>query len=133
MHTHILPSNRSFGAFFGLLFLGIAIYLHVLHSIFIACPAYILAILVLILAYFYPKTLTTPNALWAKLGEALRRIVSPVILGLIYGLLFVPVGLLFRLSGRDELRVRTDSTGGESYWREVSETDLTIESLRRQY
>jgi len=58
--------------------------------------------------------LTPFNKLWMRLGLLLGLIISPLVIGMIFFVLFVPIGILMRLFGRDELRLK--SKAGGSYW-----------------
>ena len=53
---------------------------------------------------------------WMGLGVALGFVTQPVVMMVAYGLLFVPLGLAFRLAGRDLLKRKT--TAQPSYWEE---------------
>jgi len=108
------PSNRSFGivftAFFALAgawswWRGGTIYPWALA----------LAALTLIVTLTVPGVLTPPNRAWMKLGEWLRRIVSPVVLGAIFYGVFTPVGFFMRMAGRDALRRRFEPAA-QTYW-----------------
>ena len=50
-----------------------------------------------------------------KLAEILNRIVSPVVLGIMFFGLFAPMGWAMRLAGRDVLRRRLEPKA-RSYW-----------------
>jgi hypothetical protein len=111
------PSNRSFGLVVGGVMLAIAALSFFVggHSgrlvrIFAALGAPLV-----ILALFSPNVLTIPNKLWMKLGLLLGLIVTPVIMGLLYALTFIPIGLLMRARGHDPLRRRREPSA-ESYW-----------------
>jgi hypothetical protein len=106
-------SDRSFGfvfaGFFALLF-AIGVWRgHLRLWPLAVSAAFLLA------ALAFPRVLAPLNAVWAKLGELLHRVTSPIILGLIYYLAIVPVGLLMRAAGKDPLRRRFDA-GASSYW-----------------
>jgi hypothetical protein len=62
-----------------------------------------------------PGLLARPNRLWSRLGVLLGMLVSPIALGALFYLAFVPIGLLMRLAGKDPLRLRRDA-GSASYW-----------------
>jgi hypothetical protein len=62
-----------------------------------------------------PALLGPLNRLWVKLGVLMSRIVSPVVLGLMFYGVFVPMGLVFRVLGKDPLR-RTLDPAAPSYW-----------------
>ena len=59
---------------------------------------------------------------WMGLGVSLGLVTQPIFLLLAYGLLFVPVGLFFRVIGRDRMRRRLLSPR-ESYWEDYRESD----------
>jgi len=45
------------------------------------------------------------NKLWMKFGILLGKIVSPIIMGIIFFGIFTPIAILMRLFRRDELRL----------------------------
>jgi len=57
----------------------------------------VLAVVVLAVSLLMPRLLSRLKHLWLKLGGALHLVVSPVILGLVYVLAIIPVGVLTRL------------------------------------
>lgn len=73
------------------------------------------AIVFLLVAFAAPKLLAPLNRLWMKFGLLLHRIVSPVILGLLYYGCITPIGFLMRLSGKDPLSRRYQAEA-PSYW-----------------
>jgi Saxitoxin biosynthesis operon protein SxtJ len=82
-------------------------------------------------ALFWQAPLKPLNRLWLKLGLALHAVISPLILGLIFFLTVLPVGLLMRAFGKDPLRLRRDP-GAASYWI-VREPGPAPESMRNQF
>jgi len=80
-------------------------------------------------AIVQPKWLHGPNVLWMKFGALLHRIISPLILGLIFCVAVIPTSLFLRLAGKDPLRL-AKKPAGDSFWidREKGTTDL-----RQQY
>jgi len=52
---------------------------------------------------------------WIRFGELLGRIVSPIVLGVLFFGLLTPIARISRLAGRDELHLRARDTG--TYWR----------------
>lgn len=69
----------------------------------------------LVLALAIPKVLAPLNRLWMAFGLLLGRIVSPIVLFLVYVIAVVPTGLIMRLSGKDPLNRRFDAAA-KSYW-----------------
>jgi hypothetical protein len=69
----------------------------------------------LLVALTRPGLLHAPNLLWTRLAVILNKVVSPLVTGLLFYLVFTPIGTLMRLSGQDPLRLKFDSTP-KSYW-----------------
>ena len=61
-----------------------------------------------------PRWLRAPNAAWLWLGVMIGKVTNPIFMGAIYFCLFAPIGLLFRLIGRDELGIRRPRA--DTYW-----------------
>jgi hypothetical protein len=69
---------------------------------------------------------------WTVLGEALGRVVSPMVLAVLYFLVVTPFGLLSRLRRRDPLGLRPDPKA-DTYWREPAMKRTDRARLLRQY
>ena len=65
-----------------------------------------------------------------RIGFLIGMIVSPIILGIIFFGLVTPYGVVMRMFGRDELRLKT--TNKLSYWIIRSEP-IEPESFKRQF
>jgi Saxitoxin biosynthesis operon protein SxtJ len=62
-----------------------------------------------------PSLLAPCNKVWTALGLLLGKIITPVVMAiLLYGVI-APVGLIQRLLGRDQLRLKRDANV-DSYW-----------------
>ena len=70
---------------------------------------------VLILSLLRPSVLHVPNLLWTRFGLLLSKLTNPIITGILYYLVFVPIGLLMRLRGKDMLPLRFDNKA-VTYW-----------------
>lgn len=55
------------------------------------------------------------NIAWMWFGGVLNRIVSPVVLGVIFFVVFTPVALFFKVRGRDSLSRKFDPSL-PTYW-----------------
>ena len=126
-----LPGERRFGLVFATIFLLIGLWLLFRRHSSWGYPLVVLAPIFAALALLSPGLLRVPNRLWFKLGLLLSRIVSPIVLGLMFLLLITPIALVMRLSGRDALRVRRRSL--ESYWISRDPPGPEPESFRNQY
>ena len=76
--------------------------------------------------------LQTPAWLWHKLGLFLHRIVSPVILFLMFYLIFTPFGFLYRVFGVKLLDLKIDRNA-DSYWKKHETESISYESLKNQF
>ena len=82
------------------------------------------------LAILNPALAAPLNRLWMQFGLLLAKVANPVFLGLLYYSTIVPVGLFFRLSGKDQLRLKYDPAA-KSYWIERTKTES--ESMTNQF
>lgn len=95
---------------------------------------------VLVLAtIFLVTSLTSPNGLYAALlrlfgalGEATAKVVSWLLLGLVFYSFFLPFGLVFRRGHRDRLR-RTLEPDAPSYWEPHAGLTAASASREAQY
>ena len=94
-NTLPLPSNRSFGWTFTVVFALIALFA---YPWLLALAALTAAVTVVRDQWLEPL-----NRAWMRFGALLNRIVSPVVLGLIFFVVFAPVGIVMRLAGRDAM------------------------------
>jgi len=68
-----------------------------------------------VLALVAPGLLSSLNKAWMRLGLLLSKIVTPIVMGLIYYTTVTPIGLIFRALGKDLLNIRKDPRA-KSYW-----------------
>ena len=112
-----ISSNRSFGIVFFIVFLLIALY-PLTYSGEIKIWSLLISFIFLILGLLNSKILTPLNKLWFKFGILLGKIVSPLIMGLIFFFVVTPIGLIMRLLGKDLLNLKYNKD--KSYWIEKS-------------
>ena len=108
-----LGSNRSFGIVFFVVFLLIATFPLLNHGD-IRLWSLLLSFIFLILGLVNSKILTPLNKLWFRFGIFLGKIISPLIMGLIFFLVVTPIGLLMRLLKKDILALKYSEK--KSYW-----------------
>ena len=112
-----IGSNKSFGIVFFIVFLLIAIY-PLINNGDLRIWSLIIAIIFLILGLINSKVLTPLNKLWFKFGLLLGKVVSPLIMGIIFFLVVTPTGLIMRIIGKDLLNLKFNKK--KSYWIEKS-------------
>ena len=100
-----ISSNRSFGIVFFIVFLLIALY-PLTYSEEIKVWSATISLIFLVLGLFNSKILTPLNKLWFKFGILLGKIVSPVIMAVIFFLVVTPIGLFMRMIGKDLLNLK---------------------------
>ena len=68
----------------------------------------------MVLALVQPRSLVQVYRLWMTVGEVLGWINTRILLGLIFYVIFTPLGLLMRLRGQDPMR-RTLASEADTY------------------
>lgn len=127
-----LPSDRSFGflcAFVALAVNGYGYYKgwsELQLKIGILTGGALLLISLLIPILFRPF-----NLIWYWIGQALNKIVSPIVLGVLFFGLLTPFAVVSRLFGRDVLRLKRRDTA--SYWIDRSASESTSTSFENQF
>ena len=113
-----IGSNRSFGIVFFVVFLIIATY-PLINGDELRLWSLIISIVFLFLGLVNSKILNPLNKLWFKFGIFLGKIISPLVMGIIFFLVVTPIGLLMRLLNKDLLNLRFNNNS--SYWIEKTE------------
>ena len=122
-----IGSNKSFGIVFFILFLFIGLY-PILNNDSIRLWSLVIAALFLILGIFNSKLLSPLNKIWYKFGILLSKLISPLIIGLIFFFVVTPTGLLMRIIGKDLLNLKFNKK--KSYW--INKSDLN-DNMKNQY
>lgn len=123
-----IPSEKSFGIVFAIIFLFISSY-SVIFGKSYHNWAIIFSVLFLLFAFFIPRFLSLPNRLWFKFGIFLGSIIAPIVMVLVYFLTIFPTGLIMRLLGKDLLNQKFDNNTN-SYW--IERKDV-METMKNQY
>jgi hypothetical protein len=108
-----IGSNRSFGIVFFIVFLLISIY-PLINNESIRIWSLVVSLLFLVLSIINSNLLLPLNKLWFKFGIFLGKIISPIIMGIIFFLVVTPIGLIMRLIGKDVLNLKYNDY--RSYW-----------------
>jgi hypothetical protein len=67
-----------------------------------------------------------------KFGELLNRVVSPIVMGVIFFAVFTPVAIVMRLAGRDAL-ARGYERAAPSYWKRREPPGPADDSFRNLF
>ena len=108
-----IGSNRSFGIVFFIVFLLISTY-PLLNDNNIRIWSLFLSVIFLILGLINSSILTPLNKVWFKFGILLGKIVSPLVMGIIFFLVVTPIGILMRILNKDILNLKYNNKS--TYW-----------------
>ena len=108
-----VSSNKSFGIVFSIFFLLISVYL-LLNNNPIYYWSLFVSFIFLVLGLMNSKILSPLNLLWFKFGILLGKIVSPVIMGIIFFLVVTPISILLKIFGKDVLNLKFNNN--KTYW-----------------
>ena len=126
-----MPSNRSFGVLFGVVFTAVAAWLYLNGSPYASAAFLSLGCLMGAAACFYPFALTPFNKAWFLLGQILNKAVSPVVLGILFFAVITPISLICRLFGRDVLRLKRSKA--TTYWMDRTTPTPDADSFKNQF
>jgi hypothetical protein len=113
-HEVKASSNRSFGWVFTAVFVIIAMWPLVSGGM-LRWWSLFFAVAFALVTVAAPNLLALPNQLWLRLGLLLNRIISPIVLAFLFYVVLTPMGVLMRVFGKDNLRLRR-SASDTSYW-----------------
>ena len=108
-----IGSNRSFGLVFFVVFLLISIY-PFLKDGDIRLWSLIISIIFLFLGLLNSRVLSPLNKLWFRFGLLLGKIISPIIMGIIFFLVVTPIAIIMRLFKKDLLNLKFKENN--TYW-----------------
>jgi hypothetical protein len=121
--------GRHFGLTIGAIFVALAAFLAFRNGSFALTGAVaIIGALLMIGGLVVPSRLAPVYRGWMGMAAVLSRVTTPIVIGLMYFLMIMPVGLLRRAFGRNALIAHTGENG---FW--VARTEGRSRSMRRQF
>ena len=124
-------SDKNFGLVFAVVFLIIAI----LQYYSSGSTNYILisfATICTILAIFITSVLRPFNRLWLKFGLLLNKIMSPIIMSIVFFLVVTPIGICMRLFGKRPLDIGFEPKQN-TYWLPYTSGNDEHDSMNNQF
>jgi len=118
--------NVIFGITFSAVFLIIALW-PLLDGLNLRTWSLITSVTFVMISLTFPNVFTYLNLWWIKLGYFLGKIISPIVIGIVFFIIVTPIGLLLRLFGKDILRLKRNKN---SYW---INRDYKIQSMKKQF
>ena len=128
-----LPTNKRFGLFLTLVLSVVSAYYYLMYpdKLELVLALSLGALVTALISLLKPEFFLPLNKGWFFLGQLLGSIVSPIILGIIFFMIITPTGVIGRILGRDELRLKRKNVA--SYWIDRKSTERTSESFNNQY
>jgi hypothetical protein len=124
-------SERGFGVVFAVVFVIIGLF-----PLWDGGPMRLWALIVagafLAAGMFVPILLKPLNRLWFLFGIAIHKVMSPLIMGLLFYLTVTPIALIMRMVGKDPLNRRFEPSA-KSYWVERDPTGPAPKTMRQQF
>ncbi len=111
-------SNKNFGLTFFIVFIIITLW-PLIHDEQIRVWSLVIAFIFLILGMLNSKILTPLNTVWFKFGLFLGKIVSPIVMGIIFFLIVTPISIVMKIFGKDLLNLKYNNQ--KSYWVEKND------------
>ena len=85
-----------------------------------------------VLVFAAPRAWLAVWRIWLKVALVISSVITVVILGVCYFVIFTPVGLAMRLAGRDALGVDWGKKK-DSYWVAREPIEATVDRYRKQF
>ncbi|MED5579658.1 MAG: SxtJ family membrane protein [Nitrospinota bacterium] len=107
-------TERNFGIVFSVVFLFFSFYPNFSYEK-VRLWSLVVSALFFLISIFKPSILKSLNFLWFKFGILLGRIISPIVMALVFVFAIIPTGIIIRLMGKDPLQ-RKFLKNKNSYW-----------------
>ena len=107
-------TEKNFSIVFFIFFLILSIYF-VQYSYIISILLLSLSLVLIFLGFNKPELLTTLNHYWYKFGILLGKLISPIIMFLIYFIVLFPTSIILKIIGKDPLEKKFERNK-KSYW-----------------
>ena len=119
-------NNITFGILFFIFFLIIGLYPLISVGV-IRILSVVLSLLFLIITIVRPNLFTFLNRSWIQFGIFLGKIISPIVMSLVFFFVVTPTGMLVRILKKDVMGLKR---GASSYW--INREDKA-HSMRKQF
>jgi hypothetical protein len=119
-------NNITFGILFFIFFLIIGLY-PLISNEPIRIWSIILSSVFLIITTINPNLFALLNKLWIKFGILLGKIISPIIMGLVFFFVVTPTGIFVKILKKDVMGLKREAS---SYW--ITREDK-VQSMKKQF
>ena len=131
INRYPLPSNKKIGIFFFIILTILSVVLFIYDYPLISVITLTTGLISLTLSYLKPDLLLPVNKAWMTLGYLLGSIVSPIVIGSIFFVIFTPISIFLKIIGRDELKLLNKNS--DSYWRKRQLNKDSQTSFKNQF
>ena len=118
--------NITFGILFFIFFLIVGLY-PLKSDEAIRVWSVVLSLVLLIITIIKPDLFIFLNKFWIKFGILLGKIISPIVMGLVFFFVVTPIGILVRVLKKDVMGLKR---GASSYW--INREDK-LQSMKKQF
>ena len=119
-------NNITFGILFFIFFLIIGFFPLISVGV-IRIWSVVLSLVFLIITIIRPNLFTFLNRSWIQFGIFLGKIISPIVMGLVFFFVVTPIGILVRILKKDVMGLKR---GAFSYW--IKREDK-LQSMKKQF
>ncbi len=119
-------NNIIFGILFFIFFLIIGLY-PLISNEPIRIWSIILSLVFLIITIINPNLFSFLNKLWIKFGILLGKIISPIIMGLVFFFIVTPIGIFIKILKKDVMGLKREAS---SYW---ITREYKVQSMKKQF
>ena len=119
-------NNITFGILFFIFFIIIGFYPLISVGV-IRIWSVVLSLVFLIITIIRPNLFSFLNRLWIQFGIFLGKIISPIVMGLVFFFVVTPTGVLVRILKKDVMGLKRGAT---SYW--INREDK-LQSMKKQF
>lgn len=81
----------------------------------------------LIITIIKPNLFSFLNKLWIQFGILIGRIISPIVMGLVFFLVVTPIGIFLKILKKDVMGLKR---GASSYW---IKREYKLQSMKKQF
>lgn len=119
-------NNVTFGILFFIFFLIVGL-CPLISNEPIRIWSIIVSLVFLTVTIIKPSLFTFLNKLWIKFGILLGKIISPIVMGLVFFFVVTPIGIFVKILKKDVMGLKR---GESSYW--ITREDK-IQSMKKQF
>lgn len=122
--------NRNFGFLISTLLILFLLYNFSALTSNIRLAMFFASLTFLIISLLSPRALEPICNFWIKFGSLLGHIIQPFVLAIMFGVIFVPIGIFLRLLKKDILDTKIDPLL-TSYW--IKKEKFNVTDMKYQF